>query len=73
MAGVRQIAQPFAANKDVAVAGAVPASYGAAVDFSAGIAAVTTDAVRAEAFISYLCDPKNAAVWRQNGLEPLFH
>jgi molybdate transport system substrate-binding protein len=68
-----QMLPELAANKDVTVAGAVPASYGAEVDFSAGIAAVTTNAERAEAFISYLCDPKNAAVWRQNGLDPLFH
>ena len=68
-----QMLPELAIDKDVALAGPVPASYGAGVDFSAGIAAVTNDATTAEAFISYLIDPKNAAVWRKAGLEPLFH
>ena len=68
-----QMLPELAIDKDVALAGPVPASYGAGVDFSAGIAAVTNDAMTAEAFISYLTDPKNAAVWRKAGLEPLFH
>ena len=68
-----QMLPELAANKDVALAGPVPESYGASVDFSAGIAAVSNDAVAAEAFISYLNDPKNAAVWRKGGLEPLHY
>jgi ABC-type glycerol-3-phosphate transport system substrate-binding protein len=51
----------------------VPSAYGAGVDFSAGIAAVSNDATGAEDFISYLTDPKNAALWRKGGLEPLNH
>ena len=68
-----QMLPELAANKDVALAGPVPSAYGAGVDFSAGISAVTADATAAQAFISYLADPKNAALWRKNGLEPLFH
>jgi len=68
-----QMLPELAADKDVALAGPVPESYGATVDFSAGIAAVTNNATGAEAFISYLIDPKNAAVWRKGGLEPLHH
>jgi molybdate transport system substrate-binding protein len=68
-----QMLPELAADKDVALAGPVPASYGASVDFSAGIAAVTNNAMGAEAFISWLTDPKNAAVWRKAGLEPLNH
>jgi molybdate transport system substrate-binding protein len=66
-----QMLPELAADKDVALAGPVPESYGATVDFSAGIAAVTNDAEAAEAFISWLTDPKNAAVWRKAGLEPI--
>jgi molybdate transport system substrate-binding protein len=68
-----QMLSELAADKDVAVAGPVPESYGATVDFSAGIASVTNNATGAEAFISYLNDPKNAAVWRKAGLDPLNH
>jgi molybdate transport system substrate-binding protein len=68
-----QMLPELAADKDVALAGPVPESYGASVDFSAGIAAVTNNAMGAEAFISWLTDPKNAAVWRKGGLEPLHH
>jgi hypothetical protein len=41
------------------------------VDFSAGIAAQTVDAVEAQAFITFLTDPQNAPVWKNNGLMPL--
>ena len=51
----------------------MPSAYGAGVDFSAGIASVTSDAMQAESFVTYLADPKNAAAMAQNGLEPLFH
>jgi len=68
-----QMLPELAGDRTVALAGPVPSAYGAGVDFSAGIASVTSDAMQAEAFISYLADPKNAALWHQNGLDPLFH
>jgi molybdate transport system substrate-binding protein len=68
-----QMLPELAQDRDVTLAGPVPEAYGAGVDFSAGIAAISSDATAAEAFISYLTDPKNAAVWRKAGLEPLFH
>lgn len=68
-----QMLPELAANKDVTLAGPVPAAYGAGVDFSAGIAMVSNQAEAAEAFISYLTDPRNAAVWRKAGLQPLNH
>ena len=68
-----QMLPELAANKDVALAGPVPAAYGAGVDFSAGIAAVTNDAMQAQAFVTYLADPKNADLWRRNGLDLLGH
>ena len=68
-----QMLPELMANKSVAVAGPVPSAYGAGVDFSAGIALVSSDATQAEAFVTYLADPRNAELWRKNGLEPLFH
>ena len=68
-----QMLPELAADKDVTLVGPVPQAYGAGVDFSAGIAAVSERADAAEAFISYLTDPKNAAAWRKYGMEPLFH
>jgi len=59
----------LAANKEVALAGPVPDGTG--VDFSAGIAAQTVNAVEAQAFLSFLTDPANASVWKNNGLEPV--
>ena len=53
-----QMLPELAADKDVALAGPVPAPYGAEVAFSAGIAAVTNDALASETFISYLTDRK---------------
>ena len=58
-------------NKDVALAGPVPESYGAGVDFSAGIAVQTVNAMEAQAFISFLTDPQNVPLWKNNGLMPL--
>jgi len=66
-----QMLPELAANKDVASAGPVPDTYGASVDFSAGIAAASVDSVRALAFISFLTDPKAAAVWKANGVDVL--
>jgi molybdate transport system substrate-binding protein len=68
---VLQMLPELAANKDVALAGPVPDMYGAGVDFSAGIAVQTIDAVKAQAFINFISDPKNAPVWKSNGLMPL--
>jgi molybdate transport system substrate-binding protein len=64
-----QMLPELAANKDVAVAGPVPDGTG--VDFSAGLAVQTIDAVKAQAFVSFLTDPQNTAVWKNNGLTPL--
>jgi molybdate transport system substrate-binding protein len=64
-----QMLPELAANKEVALAGPVP--DGAGVDFSAGIAAQTVNAVQAQAFINFLTDPKNVSVWKNNGLEPV--
>jgi molybdate transport system substrate-binding protein len=66
-----QMLPELATNKAVTLAGPVPESYGAGVDFSAGIAAQTVDAVEAQAFITFLTDPQNAPVWKNNGLMPL--
>jgi len=68
-----QMLPELAGNKDVALAGAVPESYGASVDFSAGIAVQTVNAVEAQAFISFLTDPHNATLWNENGLRLLGH
>ena len=63
-----QMLPELAANKDVALAGPVPDTYGASVDFAAGIAAVSTDSVRAQAFIEFLTGPKAAPLWKTNGV-----
>jgi molybdate transport system substrate-binding protein len=60
-------------NKDVTLAGPVPAIYAAGVDFSAGIAAVSGDSIKAEALISFLASAQNTALWRKYGLQPLSH
>jgi ABC-type glycerol-3-phosphate transport system substrate-binding protein len=57
----------------VAFAGPVPERYGAAVDFSAGIAASSIDAVAARDFINFITDPANTKLWQTNGVTPLFH
>lgn len=63
-----QMLPELAANKDVTLAGPVPELYGAGVDFSAGIAAATADALKAKSLIDFLTDPQNAALWRAHGL-----
>ena len=68
-----QLAPELAHDKAVTLAGPVPEMYGGAVDFSAGIAAVTTNAVAARDFITFITDPANAKLWQANGLTPLFH
>ena len=64
-----QMLPELAADKSAALAGPVPDMYGASVDFSAGIAAATIDAVKAEAFINVLTNPGAAALWKANGLD----
>jgi molybdate transport system substrate-binding protein len=64
-----QLAPELASNKAVALAGPVPDVYAASVDFSAGIAAVSVDAVKAEDFITFLTDPKAARVWKAHGVD----
>jgi len=66
-----QLLPELAADKSVALAGPVPETYGASVDFSAGIAMVSMDAVAAQAFISFITDRQNAALWKQNGVAVL--
>jgi len=68
---VLQMLPELAANKEVALAGPVPDGTG--VDFSAGIAAQTVNAVEAQAFLSFLTDPANVSAWKNNGLEPIGH
>ena len=61
-----QMLPELAANKDVTLAGPVPAAFGAGVDFSAGIAAQSD---QAKSLIGFLTGPEAAALWRANGLE----
>jgi molybdate transport system substrate-binding protein len=68
-----QLLPELTGNKAVAVAGPVPASYGASIDFSAGFAVVSGDSIKAEDFISFLTAPQNVALWRQYGLDPVGH
>jgi molybdate transport system substrate-binding protein len=64
-----QMLPELAANKEVALAGPVPDGTG--VDFSAGIAAQTVNAVEAQAFLGFLTDLANVPAWKNNGLEPV--
>jgi molybdate transport system substrate-binding protein len=66
-----QLLPELATNKDVALAGPVPEIYGAGVDFSAGIAASSLNAVQAQKLIEFLTDRQNAAQWRAQGLTQL--
>ena len=43
------------------------------LDFATGIAVQSNNAVAAQAFISFLNDPQNVALWKANGLIPLGH
>ena len=67
-----QLAPELVNDKAVAFAGPVPERYGAAVDFSAGIAAVSLDALGARNFISFITDPANKKLWQSHGVTPLF-
>lgn len=67
-----QMAPELANDKTVTLAGTVPEQYGAWVDFSAGIAAVSIDAVAARDFINFVTAPENAKLWQTYGLAPLF-
>lgn len=66
-----QLLPELANDKSVILLGPVPPLYGAAVDFSAGIATSTTDAVKAEAFIEAMTAPGASAAWKANGLVSL--
>jgi len=66
-----QLLPELTQNKDVKTLGPVPALFGAAVDFSAGIANSTSDSVKAEAFIEAMTAPAASAVWKANGLASL--
>jgi molybdate transport system substrate-binding protein len=66
-----QLLPELATNKAVTLAGPVPALYGAGVDFSAGIAATSIDALKAQDFIAYLTDGQNASIWQAHGLHLL--
>jgi molybdate transport system substrate-binding protein len=68
-----QLAPELATDPTVTFAGPVPDRYGAAVDFSAGIAAASIDAVAARDFINFITDPANTKLWQANGVTPLFH
>lgn len=65
-----QMLPELAANKDVTVAGPVPAVYGAGVDFSAGLAAQSE---QAKSLIAFFIGPEAAVLWRANGLTPTAH
>lgn len=58
-------------NKDVALAGPVPEVYGASVDFAGGIAAASTDAVNAQAFLSFITSAAAVPVWKAHGVTQL--
>jgi molybdate transport system substrate-binding protein len=66
-----QLLPELTQNPDVKVLGPVPPLFSAAVDFSAGIATSTSDAVKAEAFIEAMTAPAADAVWKANGLVSL--
>jgi len=68
-----QLAPELASDKAVAFAGPVPERYGAEVDFSAGIAAISLEALEARNFISFITDPANKQLWQSHGVTPLFH
>jgi molybdate transport system substrate-binding protein len=55
-------------SKDVALAGPVPEIYGASVDFAAGIAVSSNDAVNAQAFMGFITAPAAAPVWKAHGV-----
>ena len=61
-----QMLPELAANKDVTLAGPVPAAYGAGVEFSAGIAKQSD---QAKSLVGFLAGPEATALWRANGLE----
>ena len=53
------------------VAGPVPAQLGGYTTFAIAVVANTKNDAEARAFIRFVTSPEGAAVWRQNGLEPL--
>jgi molybdate transport system substrate-binding protein len=63
-----QMVPELMVNKDVTLAGPVPELYGASVDFAGGIAAVSNDAVNAQAFLSFITAPAAVPVWKAHGV-----
>ncbi len=63
-----QMVPELMANKDVALAGPVPAVYGASVDFTGGIAAASNASENAEAFLSFITAPAAVPVWKAHGV-----
>jgi molybdate transport system substrate-binding protein len=61
-----QMLPELTANKDVVLAGPVPAAYGAGVDFSAGL---VTQSEQAKSLIAFLTSSEAAALWRSNGID----
>ena len=68
-----QMLPELAANKDVSVAGPVPAAYGAGVDFSAGLVPASREPEPEKTLLKFLVSPEAAQTWRTNGLEPVVH
>jgi molybdate transport system substrate-binding protein len=66
-----QMVPELMASKDVALAGPVPDVYGASVDFAGGIASATTDAVNAQAFLSFITSAASIPVWKAHGVTQL--
>jgi len=65
-----QMLPELAANKDVTLAGPVPAIYGAGVDFSAGL---VTQSEQAKSLIAFLAGPEATTLWRRNSLDRTAH
>lgn len=63
-----QMMPELMANKDVALAGPVPEVYGASVDFAGGIAAASSDAMNAQAFLSFITAPAAVPIWKAQGV-----
>ena len=63
-----QMMPELMANKDLALAGPVPEVFGASVDFAGGIAAASSDAVNAQAFLSFITAPAAVPIWKAQGV-----
>ncbi len=69
---VLELVPSLANDSNVKVAGPIPLIYGGDMDFSAGIAARSINAVAARDFINFITSPQGAKMWQANGLTPLF-